>query len=162
MYSLPSYSSVEGGRKSLLPPGPRHHRTTVVLDLDETLVHCSITPVEKYDFTFPVSFNAVNYQVYVRKRPYVDYFLESLAKDFEIILFTASQSVYADKLLDLLDVDGRIFSGRLFREACLDVQGNFVKDLGSINRDLARVRCHVFYHLIKFGLYNNSCCCRLC
>ena len=143
MYTLPPYAAVAMGRRALLPPGPRHHRNTLVLDLDETLVHCSITPVEKYDFTFPVAFNAVNYQVYVRKRPYLDYFLESVAKDFEIILFTASQSVYADKLLNLLDPSDRIFSARLFREACLDIHGNFVKDLGILNRDLARV-CSVF------------------
>lgn len=38
---------------------------TLVLDLDETLVHCSIEPLQGADMTFPVTFNMVDYQVSV-------------------------------------------------------------------------------------------------
>ena len=68
-------------------------RPTLALDLDETLVHCTVEPIPKPDLTFPVTFNGTFYQVYVRKRPYLDYFLETVSKSFEVIVFTASQKV---------------------------------------------------------------------
>ena len=68
-------------------------RPTLALDLDETLVHCTVEPIAKPDLTFPVTFNGTFYQVYVRKRPYLDYFLETVSKSFEVVVFTASQKV---------------------------------------------------------------------
>ena len=39
------------------------HAVSLVLDLDETLLHSSITPLPTYDIVFPVHFNSINYQV---------------------------------------------------------------------------------------------------
>ena len=52
--------------------------------------------------------------VYVLKRPHMDEFMASIAGNFEIIVFTASLSKYADPLLDLLDKPG-VVRWRLFR-----------------------------------------------
>ncbi len=75
----------------------------LVLDLDETLVHCTVEPIHNADMVFPVEFNGVEYQVHVRCRPYLRHFLESVHDKFEVVVFTASQQVYADKLLDKID-----------------------------------------------------------
>jgi CTD small phosphatase-like protein 2 len=125
--------------KICLPPAlSSTSEFTLVLDLDETLVHCTVDAIENPDLIFPVTFNGTLYQVHVRKRPYLDYFLESVSKTYELVVFTASQSIYANTLLDLIDPERRI-RYRLFRESCLCIQGNYLKDLTVLGRDLAKV-----------------------
>ena len=58
-------------------------------------MHCSVEPINDADLTFPVVFNGANYQVFVRKRPYLDRFLAWVAARFEVVIFTASQQVRA-------------------------------------------------------------------
>ena len=44
---------------------------------------------------------------------------------------------YADPLLDLMDATSKCVRWRLFREACVPYEGNYVKDLACLGRDLA-------------------------
>ena len=111
---------------------------TLVLDLDETLVHCTVEPVPDPDVVFPVEFNGVSYQVHVRKRPHLEEFLARISKMFEVVVFTASQQVYADALLDIIDPHQKLIKHRLFRDACLPVEGNYIKDLNVLGRDISK------------------------
>jgi len=107
----------------------------LVLDLDETLVHSSFKPIPDPDFTVDIELEGVIHRVYVLKRPGVDHFLREVGKKFEIVVFTASLAKYADPLLDVLDKD-RVVQYRLFREACVQHYGNYVKDLRQLGRPL--------------------------
>ncbi|XP_023538410.1 CTD small phosphatase-like protein 2 isoform X2 [Cucurbita pepo subsp. pepo] len=139
--NLPDLSAVVPTyRPMLLPKQTRScPSTTLVLDLDETLVHSTLEPCVDADFTFPVNFNLQEHTVYVRCRPYLRDFMEAVAQHFEIIIFTASQSIYAEQLLNVLDPKRKIFRHRVFRESCVFVDGNYIKDLSVLGRDLARV-----------------------
>ena len=143
-----------------------HGKKCLVLDLDETLVHSSFRAVPGADFVIPVQVKRrsvlssilpellclttfctpyllrvqiedVVHFVYVTKRPGVDEFLLEMAKHYEIVVYTASLNKYADPLLDLLDPH-RTIRTRLFRESCVYYDGNYVKDLSLLDRDLSQ------------------------
>ena len=116
-------------------PGDRGKKT-LVLDLDETLVHSTFTAVPDPDYVIPVEIDAKIQDVFVRKRPHVDHFMAMVGKKFEVVVFTASLAKYADPLLDQLDATQTI-RGRLFRESCVPFEGSYVKDLSRIGRSLA-------------------------
>lgn len=131
----------EDGREfSLLPPQIEIDagKKLLVLDLDETLVHSSFKPVPNPDYIIPVEIEGTVHHVYVVKRPGCDYFLEKIANKWEIVVFTASLSKYADPLLDQLDVHKCVRS-RLFREHCVFHNGNYVKDLNQMGRDIKQI-----------------------
>ncbi|GBB87117.1 hypothetical protein RclHR1_13570007 [Rhizophagus clarus] len=118
------------------PIGPEHiGRKCLVLDLDETLVHSSFKLIHQADFVVPVEIENQIHNVYVIKRPGVDQFLKKMGEIYEIVVFTASLSKYADPVLDMLDTS-KVVKHRLFRESCSNHKGNYVKDLSLLGREL--------------------------
>ena len=131
----PSQAAGDAHRTFLLPPlVPQDHgKKCLVLDLDETLVHSSFKPTADPDYVIPVDIEGTVHKVYVAKRPGVDNFMAEVARFYEVIVFTASLSKYANPLLDMLDA-GRVIRHRLFREDCVNHEGGYVKDLGLLGR----------------------------
>jgi len=66
-------------------------------------VHSTLDGNDAADFKFTVKFNSREHSVAVRQRPFLFEFLERVAQLFEVVVFTASQKVYAEQLLNILD-----------------------------------------------------------
>lgn len=111
-------------------------RKTLVLDLDETLVHSSFKPPPHPDIVLPVDIDGRICHVYVLIRPGCVQFLSEMSQYYEIVIYTASLQKYADPLMAILDANN-VAPQRLFREHCTFSNGLFVKDLGRIGRPLA-------------------------
>lgn len=101
------------------PPLEKQH--TLVLDLDETLVH------------FTENDNKGKFLV----RPFAREFLVKLRDYFEIVVFTAALKDYADWILDRIDT-GNSIRFRLYREHTTFQNGVYLKDLSRLNRDLSK------------------------
>ena len=112
------------------------NKKTLLLDLDETLVHSSFKPLTtNSDINFNIFFQNKPHMINVLTRPYVQEFLEKMSKLYELVIFTASVPQYANPLLDKLDKNKYIIY-RLYRQHCISLYGLFIKDLRRIGRDL--------------------------
>ena len=113
-------------------------KKTLILDLDETLVHSSTSLYSKSDLTLEIDFDGIIYKIYILIRPGAQNFIKNLSKFFEIVIFTASLSKYASPLLDILDKEKNI-KYRLYREHCTYLNGIYIKELKRLNRNLKDV-----------------------
>ncbi|KAH8285163.1 hypothetical protein KR054_005760 [Drosophila jambulina] len=129
-------------------------RKTLVLDLDETLVHscytdpetldeigCSQIParaVADYKINVTIDDTAtIPFRVF--KRPHVDKFLMLVSKWYDLVIYTASLEVYASKVVDLLDGGRELLTRRLYRQHCHSTTALFTKDLTLVSEDLRGV-----------------------
>jgi len=136
-YRISSLSIPTSG-VTLLPPALDSQRKTLLLDLDETLVHVTQDPAEKYTFSLLIDIQGQPTTFYISTRPYLDQFLTEIARFFEVVLFTAAEKVYADPITDAIDTKGLI-THRLYREHCVNWHGRLVKDLSCLGRSLRKV-----------------------
>ena len=105
----------------LNPINPKY-KYTLVLDLDETLVH----------------YISDNDSAYIQIRPGTEDFLIDLAKYYEIVIFTAALQKYADIVINSIDPNN-VISYRLYRQHTISIGNSNVKDLTKLGRDLRYV-----------------------
>ena len=132
-----NHTKISENKKMLLPQKSKEflNKKTLILDLDETLVHSSFVPFENNDIVLNVEFEGMLYNIYVLIRPGAIDFIKKVAKLYEVIIFTASISKYALPLIDILDSDNNI-QYKLTREHCTFLNGIYIKELKKLNRDL--------------------------
>ena len=127
--------------QKFLPPKTSRFHKTLVLDLDETLIHSYFdccaprTP----DLSFDIVIEKKKIHVNSIVRPGAREFLESVSEIFEVVIFTASLSEYANPLLDFIDKNKKC-KFRLYREHCCSFTNgftnSFTKDLKKLDRDM--------------------------
>lgn len=119
----------------------KQDKKLLVLDLDETLVHSRFeTFGEEADFSFTLVDGGAIY--HVKLRPGVRSFLQRVAGLFDVMVFTASDKEYADKVIDFLDPTRALISRRAYLDSGIDLpksQGGYVKDLSVFAHDLAQI-----------------------
>ncbi|KAG9327836.1 hypothetical protein KVV02_000282 [Mortierella alpina] len=127
-------------------PGSHHgpgagmvRKKTLVLDLDETLIHSTSRGSRSQGYMVEVLVERHACLYYVYKRPHVDYFLKKVSEWYKLVIFTASMAEYADPVIDWLDQNRTLFDRRYFRQACFFRNGSYLKDLTVIDPDLSSV-----------------------
>lgn len=118
-------------------------KKTLVLDLDETLIHADINlSCKNHDALIEIKFLEEEWtQVPVFLRPGLRKFLQFAAVNFEVVCFTSSREEYADAVIDYIESRGKYFSHRLYRNSCLLFnQTIYIKDISIFkNRHLKDV-----------------------
>ncbi|TDZ71744.1 Nuclear envelope morphology protein 1 [Colletotrichum sidae] len=142
----PSYLNIE-------PSNPNHQKT-LILDLDETLIHSMskggrMSTGHMVEVRLNQTYVGAGGQTsigpqhpilyWVNKRPYCDDFLRRVCKWYNLVVFTASVQEYADPVIDWLEAERKFFSARYYRQHCTFRQGAFIKDLSSVEPDLSKV-----------------------
>ncbi|KAJ5281868.1 NLI interacting factor [Penicillium angulare] len=168
VHRLTKYPHSPSPPRPLLPPrlpsytaAPRNARLpqkTLVLDLDETLIHSlakggrmsSGHMVEvKLNMPMTTALSPGGPQTtvgpqhpilyYVHKRPHCDDFLRKISKWYKLVIFTASVQEYADPVIDWLEQERKYFQARYYRQHCTFRNGAYIKDLSSVEPDLSKV-----------------------
>ncbi|PWY81835.1 NIF domain protein [Aspergillus heteromorphus CBS 117.55] len=137
---------------------PKSPQKTLVLDLDETLIHSlakggrmSSGHMVEVKLTAPMTTaltpggppttlgpqHPILY--YVHKRPHCDDFLRKICKWYKLVIFTASVQEYADPVIDWLEQERKYFQARYYRQHCTLRNGAYIKDLSSVEPDLSKV-----------------------
>ena len=120
-----SFNEEEPKEPYLKPINPKY-KYTLVLDLDETLVH------------FISDDESDEKSAYIQIRPGAEEFIKDLSEYYEIVIFTAAHKNYADLVIDALDPEG-VVSERLYRQHTISVGNVNIKDLSKLGRDLKHV-----------------------
>ncbi|KAH6914958.1 NLI interacting factor-like phosphatase [Coprinopsis sp. MPI-PUGE-AT-0042] len=134
---------------------PFHLQKTLVLDLDETLIHSTSRPLSAqggWGFgslgrrkmpagrMVEVVLNGKSTLYHVYKRPFVDFFLRTVSGWYTLVIYTASMQEYADPVIDWLDAGTGILTHRLFRDSCTQLpNGTYTKDLSIVDTDLSQI-----------------------
>ena len=142
----PSYSSSDLKRPTSIA------QKTLVIDLDETLIHSlakggrmSSGHMVEVKLSHPAAYNGLSLGpqhpilYYVHKRPNCDEFLRKVCKWYNLVAFTASVQEYADPVIDWLEQERKYFSARYYRQHCTFRNGAYIKDLSSVEPDLSKV-----------------------
>lgn len=105
--------------------------------MDSTLVFSTYEATENYDYRIFLEGKETAIVIFVKERPFLRSFLRQLAEKYEIVIFTASKKKYASQVINRLG-NNDFIKYALYRESCTLVDGNYIKDISLLGRDLNR------------------------
>lgn len=143
------WPSIRARLKGMKPHLPKKadDKPTLVLDLDETLLHTYRDVNAGHsepDYIIYASENTNQIITAGTLRPGVKKFLKWASEIFEVVVWTAGDDDYAATVMNILDADRQYISHVLGRSACIQTRVGsngecmYVKDLCALGRDLSR------------------------
>ena len=125
-----------------LPSIDHNYKYTLVLDMDETLIHFlyqNKTNNNIFNFNMMEQNDLSKVGMFLL-RPYAKYFIEKLKDLYEIIIFTNGTKIYCDKIIDLIDPKRENIKYRLYRSHSINKDNDiYLKDLSLLGRDLSKI-----------------------
>ncbi len=107
-------------KRCLLPPIRADREFSLILDLDELLIH--------YEADSKGGGR-------IHTRPNLRWFLQTVSEHFEIVVYSTSTQNYCDFILDQID-SGKWISHRLYKShLTLSLDGTLKRDLSALGRD---------------------------
>ncbi|OHS96423.1 NLI interacting factor-like phosphatase family protein [Tritrichomonas foetus] len=112
-------------------------KQSLVLDLDETLLSTSVLPPPGVHYRVRVNRRFL----YIRFRQGLKDFLNEVAKQFELYIFTSQPMRVAVQIIDLIsrEIIEIPKTNRFYREDCIIENGYYVKDLTLIRKDTENI-----------------------
>ena len=101
---------------------------TLLISLDGTLIHFKIDNKNKN-----------NNKGIIQLRPGLNEFLSDIKPYYEIIAFSNGDKKYTDLLINSLDKNKIFFENKLYREHCIIMNNDFVKDISKLGKDLSKI-----------------------
>lgn len=126
----------ENGSSGYLKPKQHWHRKTLILDLDETLIHTFFEKRSNSDFILDIEIEETVYTIFVQMRPGVIKFLQRMSKIYELVVFTASLESYAKPIMKSLELEAGIKFCKLYWVHCSYINKVYIKDLSKLGRPL--------------------------
>ena len=108
---------------------------SLILDLDETIIYAQ----RSFNYKFRKSENNINKKRIIL-RPCLQEFLHDMKPLFELIIFSSGTPDYVDPIIKIIEKNEKFFDHVLYRHhISLDDEGNNVKNLDLIGRDLKKI-----------------------
>ena len=101
---------------------------TLIISLDETLIHFKIENKNKND----------NKGV-IQLRPWLNEFLSEIKPYYEIIVFSNGDKKYTELIINAIDKNRFYFENLLYRDHCITMNNDLVKDISILGRDITKV-----------------------
>lgn len=131
-------------RKCEFPAKLRRKEHILMLDLDETLLHCcNFDPKEAREAQFSVTYledNGKETLARINLRPHLREFLQSMNEHYDIGVYTAGGKNYAQAMVNFIDPKRVFIKHLLHREHCIPtLRGFTLKDLKLLEADASKV-----------------------
>ena len=122
-------------KKYFLPEIKGNKKYSLVLDLEDTLIHSQRT----FNIRKKIKLCNINKKLIIL-RPFLFEFLEEMQSIFELILFSSNTPEYVNPIVNLIQKNKKYFEHILYRHhITLDEEGNNVKNLEFLGRDLKNI-----------------------